>query len=59
MDTVAYLDLKGWWGLEYVAKCLARSLAQQLQERKVSSVGGAQAPLGPTVDTPLHGHVHS
>ena len=36
-----------------ICKCSVHSLVQQLQERKVSSVGGAQAPLGPTVDTPL------
>ena len=34
------------------------SLAQQPQERKVSWVGGAQAPLGPAVDTPLQMHIH-
>ena len=37
-----------------ICKCSVHSLVQQLQERKVSSVGGAQALLGPTVDTPLH-----
>ena len=26
LNSVAYLDLEGWWALEYVAKCLVQSL---------------------------------